>query len=138
MRIMDIPIFANADLPALNGKEMTGWKFIDACKHCVGGRNIAVRQIERESLAVDLARHLGVSQDGLNLRSENETGAVVVVVEGFFSQSVPGQEEDLAFSSPEGKGKHPPQAPQTLNPFFLVEVQDRLRIALGVKDVPLP
>jgi len=78
-------------------------------------------------------------EERLEFRGKGDSvAAAVVVVERFFADPVPGEEQLCFCPVPEGKGKHAVQPGQAGSPVPCIEGKDDLRIAPAPEAVPLP
>ncbi len=78
-----------------------------------------------------------VSHQGLQLRSEQQQAAIVVVIQRFDAQPIPAQEQLLLGRIPEGESEHASETRQTIDTPFVIGMQDDFRIGVGDKPVSL-
>ena len=97
--------------------------------HVTPGQEVVKR------LGVGLGAHARVLKDRLRLRREHERVVVVVVDERLLAQPVTSYEERARPTVPEREREHAAQEAQRIGPVRLVEVQDRLGVAVGSERV---
>jgi hypothetical protein len=123
----------------LNGEDVARSKALDASKERAGGGYIPKRQVGRDGLWVKLTGDLRVGQHGLDLTAEDDTTALLPVVEGLLTQAVPSDDETTAPLVPHGEGEHAVETPGQGDWIKdLGEVGDDLGVALGGEVVPVP
>ena len=86
------------------------------------------RQIVVDGLRVDLGANLGMGEQCLDLRREQELAADRGVVEGFDTDPVAREEQPLPAVVPQAEGEHADELGKAVDTPFLVQVHDRLRI----------
>ena len=97
-----------------------------------GGGDVAVGEEGVDRLWVDLARHLGVLDQRLQLGGEAERVAAEAVEEGLLADPVAGQEEALATGIPEREGKIADQTVERA----LAPAVEALEQNGGIADLP--
>ena len=97
--------------------------------------HVTPRQEVVKRLGVGLGAHARVLKDRLRLRREHERVVVVVVDERLLAQPVTSHEERARPTVPEREREHAAQEAQRIGPVRLVEVQDRLGVAVGSERV---
>ncbi len=80
--------------------------------------------------------HAPAGQQGLDLGRKPQGPAVIGVVEGLDAERVPPQEQPLPGLVPDGKGIHAPEPRRHGVAVLLVEVEQDLGVALGLKAIP--
>src|SRR6266511_4655657 len=97
----------------------------------LGARDEAGGEELGQHCLVELWAEAPGNQDGLDLRREEQLPVRDGIVERLDPETVPRQEQPLALAVPEREGEHPLQPLHAALAFLLVEMEDRLRIALG-------
>ncbi|MCX5682226.1 MAG: hypothetical protein NT049_00875 [Planctomycetota bacterium] len=95
--------------------------------------------VEREVIVdrrvVGPTRHVGVLQDRLDFRSENQPSARVPIVQRLDAEAVAGQEEPPPRGVVDRKGEHAVEAVEALLAPLLVGMEDDLGVGPGAKRV---
>src|SRR5581483_183899 len=80
---------------------------------------------------VKLGVHSRCGENYFHLGPEDKPAAAKVIVERLDAQSVPGNKETLLSSVPNRKGEHASEVLNAVATVFLVQVDNRLSIAMG-------
>ena len=89
----------------------SGQELANAAEEGLFTRDESRRQILRKDGLIQDRLNVSGCQDGFDFRAEQQPPISDHVVEGFDPQAIPGQQQPLAVSIPEGKGKHASKAP---------------------------
>src|SRR5207344_329892 len=93
--------------------------------------NVAIREVVVERGRVDVRGNAAAAKQSLQLAGEQEPAPCAGVVEGLLPEGVAGQEELPSRRIPNGKGKHPIESADAVDPPFLVQVHNDLGVAGG-------
>ena len=126
---------------ALQDEERSRREMAHAAEECSGSRDVLSREIgvdtQRIGRAIEGDRG---GEQGIELRGEDEDGAVPVEVEGLLPGAVAREDEDRPRPIEEREREHPVQARGQVRrrARLFVEVDDRLGVAPGGEEVPAP
>ena len=98
-------------------------------------RDVLIGQVLVDRRRVDLARQAGHLQQALQLAGEEQPARLVAIDERLFAQAVAAEHEAAAIGVPDGDGEHAVQVREAVRPFVLVEMDDRLGVAVGAELV---
>ena len=104
-----------------------------AAKNHVRMRHILIRQILIDRRRVDFPRQPRNLQDALQLARKQQPAALVAIDQRFFPQPIAAQHQPPAVGIPDRNRKHAVQMRKALRPFVLVQMDDRLGVAVRPK-----
>ena len=104
----------------------------------MGRRHVLVRQVAREGVPVELARDVGVDEQRLQLRGEQQPVREPRIVERLLAEAIARGEQPPRRRVPEDEGEHPVEPLEARRTVVLVRVQDDLRVGARGEDVTPP
>ena len=128
---LEVPVRLNVELPVTHDQSMPRRQLVDAAEHRGGCRHELVSNVMVERLQVDLAWHELRGEHALDLRAEDEAGAVPAVVERLDAQSVAGQHQRPLRGVPDRKTELSVEPVDALLAMLLPLVDDDLGVAAG-------
>ncbi len=131
----DIPVFNIGEAVSSHDKIVTGEKLPDVCEDGSGCRNVVQGEIKIQSFHVDFSGHIGVTQNGLDLRCEKEPLPIPEIVKGFNPEAVPGQPQPFSRPVIEPEGKHAIEISEAGKPFLFVEVEKDFAVRVASQPV---
>ena len=99
-------------------------------------RNVLVRQVVIERRRIDLARQPRHLQQTLQFAGKQQSVRLAAIHQRFLAQAVATQHESPVPRIPDGDREHPVEMREALDAEVLVQVDDRLAIAVRAKHVP--
>src|SRR5438132_1513831 len=132
----EIPVWRDVRLAAgAHGQHVAGRELRDAREDRVRGRHVLERQVAREALKPQLARHRGVLQQGSHLGPKYKGVGARVVVQRLLAHAIPGKDQVAVDDVPDGEGKHAVQAGHELTSVLFVRVDENFRVRRGAEPV---
>ena len=117
----DVPVAAYGDVAvAMEGQAVAGGQLMNPLEDGSWRRHVLVGEVLVQGVKVDLSPDVGVGQQRLQLRGEDEAAGRDGVVEGLLAHPVPGQEQLLPAPVPDGEGEHAVQGLQAAFPLVLI------------------
>ncbi len=130
-----VPVAFQARARRIHVQRMAWRNLADALEQRLRGGQVAERQKDRQSLVIELARHGWILKQRLDLRSEEHTASVVVVVQWFDAEMIARQEQASVDAVPERQSKDSVQVRRDVVAPLLVPMDDRLGVAARPKGV---
>src|SRR5438874_3471878 len=90
-----VPVTLRTDLPILVDQDMSGRQFHDVLEECIWCRNAAVHEVFIEGDMIHFAWNASL-QDRFDLRAEDQSLPIPVVIQRFFAEAVTGSQQALA------------------------------------------
>src|SRR5712692_5367683 len=92
-------------------------------------------EILRHRLRIQIPGYPRMREQSFEFRGEYQTPGNCCVIEGFNSQAIAAEDQDLPTRIPDSKSKHSAEALNTVFPQLFKEVYDYLRVACGSEPV---
>jgi len=88
-----------------------------------------------DGAGVDGARGIWDLEEGFEFAGEPEVSSIVAIDEGFFAESIAGDEELLLAGVPDGEGEHAAEFADAIDAVVFVEVDDGFGVGIGAECV---
>ncbi|OPZ08741.1 MAG: hypothetical protein BWZ10_02631 [candidate division BRC1 bacterium ADurb.BinA364] len=124
------PVAPDANAALFPDQGVGRGQFADVAVDGRGGGDILMRQEIVNRALVHAARDFGIDQQRLHLGGEPQGAAGLGVVERLFANAVARQQQPPAARIPDRQGEHAAQLRQAFRALFLVEMNDRLGVAV--------
>ena len=98
-------------------------------------RDVLVRQVVVERRWIDVARHPRHLQQTLQFAGKQQSVRLATIHERLLAQAVATQHKSPVPRVPDGDGEHPVEMREALETHVLVQVDDRLAVAVRAKHV---
>src|SRR2546422_2594122 len=125
-----VPVLSNLQCSVSPPQRMARRQPLDAGEQRCGPGGSAVGKIVRQRGVIQLRSDRLGREQRLDFRREVERPVIRVhVVQRLLTHTIPGEEELLAATVPDGEGEHPPELVDGPRALFLVQPEDGLGIA---------
>ncbi len=114
---------------------MTGRQAANSGEQRLLADHVAEAQVGVEHVEVEVARQRAVGEQGFDLAGEAQHAVALAQVERLHADVIDRQHEPLCVGVPQSEGVHPAQMGEQVKPVLLVEVDDRLAVALRAEVV---
>ena len=131
-----LPVALDAHLAATCGERVAGRQLVHIADDRVRIGNEVVGEIARQTLRIEGATDVRVSQHRAQLGAEHEPAVRFRVVRRLFAHAVAGEKQQLAAAVPHGEAEHAVEMIETMLAVLLPGVNDHLRIGRGGEAVP--
>src|SRR5258705_8992623 len=104
-----LPIAVRRDLSIVPGEKVSGQELEYAFGQCVRSGHVVEAEVRVESIQIDIAADLGVTEDRFHLRAEIDFASAARIVERLDPHPVAGENQSLPGFLPDSEGKHSAQ-----------------------------
>ena len=111
------------------------WQLPDGAEDRVGGRHVLVGQVVDERPRIELAGHVGVNEERLQLRGEEKRVRESCVVERLLPEAIASQDEAPPRPVPEREGEHAFEPVEAGRAVVLVGVENDLGVGAAREPV---
>ena len=130
-RVVQAPVPLDRRAAALVNQHGRGRQFANGTERAARRRDGAQPEVRVEGLVIEVARDLGIAQQGAQLGGKGDRAAQVGVEQGLLADTIARQDEPTAGGIPDRHGEHAMQTPDAPRALVLVEVHDDLGVAAG-------
>ena len=135
VREVPVPILAQLQVVRPDVEPVTARQLVDLFEAGLGRGDVWKRQVGVNGLRIDVEADRRILQQGLDLGSEPKAPVPGGVIERLLSHPITGNVKLALSHVPNREGKHPTQLLGTADAELLVEVDDRLGVAVGAELV---
>ncbi len=137
-RELQIPVRANRHVPALGDEQMRRRQLRNRAIDRVRAGHVGQREVRVERVRAPCARHVGILEDGLDLRSEGDAGRGHRVVERLHAEPIAHEQQPAVRLVPQREREHPAEAIHRAVAPLLVCVDDHFGVRLRAEAVAEP
>ena len=131
----ETPVRTNRKFALLVDADVAGRDLRNALEERPLPCNVTRGEIIADGLCIHCPAQPGL-EDRLDLGAEEELPFVEGIEQGLLSDTIPHEKKPFAPFVPEGDREHPLEVTDEIEPVILVEMDDRLRVAVRRESVP--
>ena len=132
---VEVPVRLDRRSSLLPDEPVARRELADPREDGVGGGHVLEREVVLEGRPVELSRTGRVLEERLQLGAEQQRAVELGVVQRLLAEPVPCEQQAPPPRVPDGEGEHPVQALRAVDARLLVEMDERLRVAVRAEDV---
>ncbi len=136
-RIVQVPVLLLLHHRAACHQDVAGFQLLNTVEHGQRGNGVVEGEIVVERLKVHAALDRVDRQQRPNLRAEREEVGRAVVVERLDAEAISREDQAARLLVPDSEREHSLKPLDTSLAHLFVQVDDHLRIAPGLEEVPL-